>query len=73
LSDALSPQGLAYCPADSRTACPSPPLLTWTAIRPGWVVIGAMTGAVLGLILHALQSREQRRRESVGEQTPFSA
>jgi HAMP domain-containing protein len=42
-------------------------LLTWSAIRPGWVAIGALAGAVLGLALHALQQREQRRRESVGE------
>jgi hypothetical protein len=65
LSDALSPQGTAACAAGDGT-CPTPPLFTWSAIRPAWVLLGAAIGAVLGVGVAALVMREQRRRDRVG-------
>lgn len=65
LSDALSPQSNSYCPA-AEFDCPRHPLFTWSAVRPGWALIGAAVGAILGVGLHALRLREQRRRDRVG-------
>ena len=65
MSDAFTPQADSGC-IESQPNCPSPPLFTWSAIRPGWVLVGAAAGAALGVLLHALKVREQRRRERVG-------
>jgi hypothetical protein len=67
LTDALTPQSDAACAAvAANDGCPSPPLFTWTAIRPVWALVGAVVGATLGVGVLAMVTREQRRRERVG-------
>jgi hypothetical protein len=67
LADALTPQSQAACAAAAASdGCPSPPLFTWSAIRPLGALVGAAAGAALGVAVRAMVTRERRRRDRVG-------
>jgi hypothetical protein len=67
MADALTRQSDAACAAVAASdGCSSPPLFTWTAIRPLCALVGAAVGAALGVAVRVMVTREQRRRDRVG-------